>query len=264
MMRGVFYLLLCGLGALAFSPGYSAAAETQPAQSINVLAASSLTEVMAELSRHYSQQENITVSTLFDDPAMLAENIELGEPGDLLIVEDSVLVGNLKRKGLLDVFRLTTVASNRLVLGVPSDSYLVKKLPSGVPLSELLQDINERTLLIIPDPALIIAGAYTREALSHLGRWETTKPFLVKTTSARSAAYLVAHGTSAGILYYSDAFNNPAIAVVATFDPSLHRPIIYHASVIASENMPVARKFLGFLKSEEAKRIFEKHGFTPL
>lgn len=259
-----FFLLFGGFTGFSLPLPTLQAAETPQAQSVSVLAASSLTEVMAELSRLYSQRENFTISTIFDEPAVLAENIEMGEPGDILIVEDAVLINSLKRKGLLDVFRLTTVARNKLALAVPTESYLVRKLSPDKPLADLLKDINERTLLVIPDPAAAIAGTYTRQALTNLERWDAVKPYLVKAVSARNASYLVAHGTSAGILYFSDAFNNPDITILNTFDERLHQPIIYHASVVASENMPVARKFLEFLKSEEARNVFRKHGFTPL
>jgi ABC-type molybdate transport system substrate-binding protein len=56
----------------------------------------------------------------------------------------------------------------------------------------------------------------------------------------------------------TQAINEPSLKIIAT---SRDENIFYQALVIAGDNMDVARGFLKFLKSNDAKLILKQHGF---
>lgn len=233
-------------------------------QSITVLASTSLTDVMTDLIRVYSIKGNISVSVVYDSPAELAGTIQQGNIADIYLSEDQISMRDLKRQGLIDVFSLTTLATNRLVLVAASDSVLSKKLSASVPLNDLFSDINEHTLLVIGDPDSEPVGMHAKLVIEELGHWDKIKNYTIRAASARNALYLIAKGKAAGIVYFTDAYNNKEVKIISGFPPTKHNFVVYQGAVVAGENMPTAREFLNFLKSDEAKKIFEKHGFSTI
>ena len=55
---------------------------------------------------------------------------------------------------------------------------------------------------------------------------------------------------------------SPKVKVVGVFPADSYPPVVYPAALVKGKDTPAARRLLEFLKSPEAKTIFEKHGFT--
>lgn len=232
-------------------------------RNITIVASTSLADVLTKLAREYSRTYGITVTANFTRPDDLFVQIDSGESADIYISEDSSITKSLKQRGLIDVFSLTTIAQNRLALVVPSKKHWSKELRPHLTIQELMKQINERSLFVIADPKDAILGKYSQEVLEGEDVWDRVEPFLIKAGDAKDAEYLVSKGEMAGIVYYSDSFNNPELQVVTIFPDELHDPVIYEAAVVASENMEFARHFLLYLKSDMAKQVLDKYGFIP-
>jgi len=231
------------------------------AYSITVLASSSLTDVLTELIRIYSVKGNVTVSATYESPTELADSIESGDPSDVYISEHLTKMRDLKRQGLIDVFSLTNIASNKLVFLSSVENHILKNINKNMPITELLKDINEKTLLVVGDPDNVPAGDFAKTSLSSLGYWDKIEPYIVKAGNSRNALYLISKGRSAGITYFTEAYKNPEVEIISELPEDSHDPIIYQGAVIAGENMQHARDFLNFLKSDRAREIFHKYGF---
>jgi molybdate transport system substrate-binding protein len=81
----------------------------------------------------------------------------------------------------------------------------------------------------------------------------------------RAALLLVSRGEAPlGLVYRTDALADPNVAVVATFPPDSHPPIIYPAALTKASAHPAAPAFLAFLRSGTARAAFEKQGFEVL
>ncbi|NDF11457.1 MAG: molybdate ABC transporter substrate-binding protein [Proteobacteria bacterium] len=241
------------------------AEKTTPQQvspGISILASSSLTDVMTELIRIYSRKSNETASGFFESPEVLTDMILSGESADVYISEHQDWLTKLKQQGLVDVYTVTNLMRNRLVLAAPPESHLRKNITQGMPIREALKDINEKAILVIPDTETEPAGIQAQKVLEKLGYWKKVQRSMLRAETDRNALYLVAKGKNAGILYYSDVHNNPEVVELADFPESMHDPIVYQAAVVAGLNMPKARKFIEFLKTDEAKQVFRKYGFT--
>ena len=109
------------------------------------------------------------------------------------------------------------------------------------------------------------AGQYGKAALERLGLWESVAPLVVQADNVRAALYYVAAGEAPyGIVYASDAAAEPRVSIAATFPIASHPPIRYPAALLKQGDRPKTRLLLDFLSSEQARKVFAKHGFSPL
>lgn len=71
-----------------------------------------------------------------------------------------------------------------------------------------------------------------------------------------------------GIVYKTDALISRHVQIVGVFPEISHKPIVYPISRIANneddKNSVKAEKFIEFLKTSEAIKIFRHHGFETL
>jgi molybdate transport system substrate-binding protein len=108
------------------------------------------------------------------------------------------------------------------------------------------------------------AGRYGKAALEHFGAWHLLETRLAQTENVRAALAFVARGEAPlGIVYASDAKEEPGVSVVAAFPPQSHPPIVYPAARVKASVNPDATAFLDFLTSAAGQKIFASHGFLP-
>lgn len=234
---------------------------------ITILASSSLTTPITELAIEYSRQKNITVTASYNSTAEQAWKIEDGESADIFISSHPYWMASLKQMGLIDVYSLTNLVKNKLVL-ITSAKGKLNEYPIVAPgLEGKLENLGNRTIMSFGDPNNTALGMYTKQAIERLDElnntklWEALNTKTIKSLSSKNNLYLIAQGETAGITYYSDAKGNDEVRILNVVDESLHEPIIYQAAVVAGENMTYARDFLEFIQTDESKLIFKKHGF---
>jgi molybdate transport system substrate-binding protein len=81
--------------------------------------------------------------------------------------------------------------------------------------------------------------------------------------NVRAALIFVARGeTPLGIVYQTDAHADKKVRVVAQFPQDTHPAIVYPVAVTAASRHASAASFASFLRSREARAIFERHGFA--
>ena len=82
--------------------------------------------------------------------------------------------------------------------------------------------------------------------------------------NVRAALVLVARGEAPlGIVYETDAKIEPAVKIVGVFPADSHPPIVYPVALTKGAK-PDAAQYLAFLRTPEAKAIFERYGFNVL
>lgn len=253
------FLVLCCIMLLATPALAQKSGETS--LGITVLASTSLTDALTEISRIYAKKKGITVSSFFEAPSELANTIEQGESADVYISEDKESFTQLKQQGLIDAYDFVSVAKNRIALCVPSDSHLLRQFKAPAPLESVLPSLHERTIIVIPDPETVPLGTMTRDVFASMGHWKAIKSVMLRAESDRRSLYLIAKAKNTGVIYTSDTHNNPEVTVLSHFPAKSHPPIVYQAAVVAGLNMQPAREFLEFLKSRQARAVFKKYGF---
>ncbi|HEX2222800.1 MAG TPA: molybdate ABC transporter substrate-binding protein, partial [Thermoanaerobaculia bacterium] len=117
--------------------------------------------------------------------------------------------------------------------------------------------------LPLAQPKTVPAGIYAREYLTKLGLWTAIARKVVPTDNVRAALDAVESGNvDAGIVYKTDARISKQVKVAYEV-PRAEGPRISYpfAVVAATKHSASARRFLRFLGSPAARKVFEKHGF---
>lgn len=254
-LRPYLCRILTVLGVLALG---SAAACGEREASLIVSGAASLGDVLAEAGEAFTGETGIEVTFNLGGSTFLARQIELGAPVDAAIFAGAGPMDRLAARNLVVVGSRVDVLVNRLVI--------IARVGEGLSvdsLENLAAAYSGR--IAIADPAFAPAGRYARAALESLGLWDRLGDRIVPSLDVRAAAAMVAAGNAEfGIVYATDAQAIAGVDAVLDVPPALHPPIVYPAGVISATAHPdEARRFLGFLSSEQAARIFERHGFEP-
>lgn len=231
------------------------------AQNLLIFAAASLTDaintVVADFQR--STGEKVTVS--FASSSTLARQIEQGAPADIFISAAPDWMDYLQQRDYVQPNSRFNLLTNKLVLIAPQTSQVTLKIAPDFPLADVLGE--ER--LAMGDPDHVPAGIYARNALENLAVWTDVAPQVARVDTVRAALALVARGEAPlGIVYQSDTVVEPKVRIVDTFPASSHPPIVYPTARIAESDHPAAKKWLAFLRSDAASRVFQRYGFTVI
>jgi molybdate transport system substrate-binding protein len=117
--------------------------------------------------------------------------------------------------------------------------------------------------LAMGDPDHVPAGMYGKQAMESLGIWAAVSPKVARAKDVRAALVLVERGEAPlGVVYATDAAITPKVRVVAAFPEATHPPITYPVALVKDKGTPTAKAFLEFLRSPEARAVFEKYGFS--
>ncbi|MBC5688521.1 molybdate ABC transporter substrate-binding protein [Mediterraneibacter sp. NSJ-55] len=203
------------------------------------------------------EEENpgITVKGTYDSSGKLQTQIEEGIEADVFMSAATKQMNVLSEESLVDKDSVVNLLENKIVL--------ITSVDSGLELSDFT-DITKAETIAIGDPASVPVGQYSEEALTNLGLWEEVSAKASLGTNVTEVLNWVAEGSAdAGIVYATDAATTDKVKVVAEAPAdSLTEPAIYPVGVVtASANKEAAQKFVEFLQSEEAIKVFEEYGF---
>jgi len=231
---------------------------TAQAQPLVVFAAASLKNALDEAAALSASKPAIS----YGASSALARQIESGAPAQVFLSADLDWMDYLEKRKLVREGTRKNILGNTLVLIAPAGSDIRTEIRAGFPLATLLGGGR----LAIADPAHVPAGKYTRAALEKLAVWKSVAGKLAPAENVRAALALVARGeTPLGAVYATDAAAEPKVRVVAVFPDGLHPPIVYPVALTAAAPTGgAAADFVALLLSPAARKVFEKHGFTPL
>lgn len=223
-----------------------------------ISAAASLTDALEEIEREFTNSyPNIRLAYNFGGSGKLKQQIEQGAPVDVFLSASQADMKALQQQQLIVEESLVDFTSNALVLIVHEQADV--EVSS---FSEL--DNTAISQIAVGDPETVPAGRYTKETLSHLQLWDKLNSRFVYASDVRQVlTYVELQNVDVGVVYQSDAKSSERVRILATADPSWHRPIIYPGAVIAdSSHLQEATEFVHFLMSERGQEILEKYGFS--
>jgi molybdate transport system substrate-binding protein len=154
------------------------------------------------------------------------------------------------------------VARNRLALVGPADSPLQVALLKKFPTAALINQMGGEQAFVVGNPETLMAGIYGKEALRKLNVADDLEPYTLYIRQMDEMFDMVLRQHAYGIFLYSSTINQAGLRVLDVLPENSHRPIAYYAVVIAGDNMNEARKFLEYLKTADAKKIFRENGFS--
>jgi molybdate transport system substrate-binding protein len=240
--------------------GASVASAADKTQTVLIFAAASLTDVLDDLGRAFTERTHIQVRSSLAASSVLAKQIEAGAPADVFFSADLEWVDYLEQRKLLRPGSRHDVVTNRLVLIAPVDSKVSVKIAPGFDLMGALGNGK----LATGDPDSVPVGKYAHAALEKLGVWDRVAARVVRAENVRSALAFVARGEAPlGIVYQTDALAEKRVRVVAVFPQESHPPITYPIALTTRAG-PEAQQFENFVTSEAARQTFRKYGFQPV
>lgn len=226
---------------------------------ITVSAAVSLTDALTAIGDEYGRRGLGSIRFNFGASNVLARQIVDGAPVDVFISADDAQMDVVAAAKLVKAGSRVPLLRNQLAVVVPSDRPRTFK---GI--SDLADPAFKR--IAIGDPAAVPAGVYARQYLQAQGLWNVIQPRIVPAGSVRAALAAVESGAAdAGIVYRTDArlaLHATVAWVVAVADGPR---IVYPGAIVATSSTPdESQRFLDFLRSDTAARIFERFGFAPI
>lgn len=227
------------------------------AASLHVYAAASLTEVMQKVAKTFSEEHNIVFN--FDASSKLAHQINSGAPADVYISANQEWMDFLIKNNRIKNDSQYQLLTNSLVLITAAKS---KKTAANL---EALTD-NGFTKIALGGEA-VPAGKFARMAISSSNiDFKKIEAKVVNADNVKVALKWVELGEAdIGIVYKTDAISNPKVKILHAIDQNLHTKVIYPIGIVKkSKQFSLAQKFLAFCKSEKAKEIFKRAGFTTL
>jgi molybdate transport system substrate-binding protein len=230
-------------------------------QSILVFAAASMKNSLDEVNDAFVKQGGVKVVASYAASSALMKQIEQGAPADVFLSADIDWMDYGAKHSLIKNDTRFDLLGNRLVLIAPKDSAIGQvNIGPGFDLATLAGTGR----IAVGDVRAVPAGLYAKAALEKLGAWPAVESKLAMAESVRAALVLVARGEAPlGIVYETDAKIEPAVKIVGVFPADSHPPIVYPVALTVNAK-PDAAAYLAFLRTQQAKVIFERYGFNVL
>ena len=264
-MRKAGMLMVTALAAsLLAGCGSKAAAKTE-AVTITVFAAKSLNQVMEELIAEFQKtHENVSVQGSYDSSGTLMVQIEEGAACDVFFSAAVKQMNQLDdTDGLVVEGTRHNVVNNTKVTG--------------------LKDIKKAGSIALADGSVPV-GKYTRQAMVNSGMLEKADDVSKISTTDISEALggveinecanvgavtsAVAEGSNeVGTVYYSDTYGlEDRLEILEKIPYDLTGDVIYPVAQIQNSEadeaeVAMAKEFVDFLITDDAKEIFQKYYF---
>ncbi len=224
---------------------------------LTVFAASSMSEAMSEIGEAFEAESGVPVIFSFAGTGTLARQIEAGAPADVFVSADTLWMGYLTDRAIVQTESETVIASNRIVLVGALDSD-----PLDLSADAIAARLGDGRLAIA-DPDTVPAGRYGKAGLTALGLWPSVESRLAPMENVRVALAAAARGdTPLALVYATDAAIEPDVRVLAELPAESHPKIEYPAALTTGANHPQAVDFLNFLTGPEAVKILRSFGFV--
>ena len=227
-------------------------------KSLTIYAAASTIKPLTEVIKVWEERGGHKAQASFASSAVLARQIVNGAPADIFLSADPRWIDYLSEKTSLPASQQHDLLGNSLVFIVPFGQKFPFRLePSFDPAAAFSGRLS------VGDPEYVPLGMYTKEALLSLGWWDSLQNRLATTPDPPSALQFVVMGECRlGVVYATDVHQSSRVEILAHLPPQTHRRIVYPI-VLIKDSAP-AHRFLDFILSPAAKKIFMDHGFTWL
>jgi molybdate transport system substrate-binding protein len=220
------------------------------AETLLVFAASSTANALKEIAREFQTATGHKVDLSVGSSSDLVRQIKAGARVDLFLSADRAKAEELG----LPAEQRVDLLSNQLVVIIPAESKQVVVDPAQ------LLGIKR---LALPDPKSVPLGIYARTWFESQDLWTNLKGRLVPSLDARATlAAVESRNADAGVVYRTDASTSKKVRVVIEVPREAVR-IVYPLVLVRPER-PAAVQLYEFLKGAAARRIFDKHGFSPV
>lgn len=222
--------------------------------SIHVAVASNFSEPAKELVARFEQANGHQVVLVAGSTGKHYAQIKHGAPFAAFLAADRERPELLEREGVGIAGSVFIYAVGRLALWSPATDVVA----AG---GEVLRT-GRFEHLAIANPRLAPYGAAAQQVLTQMGLWDALQPRLVMGENIAQTYHFVQSGNAElGLVALSQIKRPNAVVAGSVWEipATMHEPIA-QAAVLLDDN-PVARAFLEFLRSDEAKALIRGYGY---
>jgi molybdate transport system substrate-binding protein len=230
-------------------------------KSITVFAAASMKNALDDVNEAFTTRTGIKVVSSYDASSALMKQIEGGAPADAFVSADLKWMDYGVGKKVINESTRINLLGNVLVLIAGKDSKIDHvDIEPGFDLAKLAGDGRIAT----GDVNEVPVGLYAKAELERLGVWPFVASKIAMMVNVRAALACTARrDVPLGIVYATDAKIEPGVKVVGVFPDNPYDPIVYPVAATVNAK-PGTTQYMAFLRSAEAKSIFEGYGFSVL
>jgi molybdate transport system substrate-binding protein len=230
-----------------------------PAAEITVFAAASLTDALKELGATYEKQDHDKVAFNFGASSLLSRQIEEGAPADIFFSADEAKMDRLAAKGLIFTETRKSRLSNSLVIVTSADSDVHITSPADLAGAKVKR-------IALADPKAVPAGVYSKAFLEKEKLWPAVEPKVVPVDNVRAALAAVESGNiEVGMVFKTDAAISKKVKIAYEVPADAGPKISYPVAVTKNaKQVESAKKFVEYLSSNDAAKVFTKYGFIVL
>ena len=218
---------------------------------LTIAAASDLSSLGPKLQTLYEQQHTGSrVRFVFSASAMLRQQIEAAAPFDVFLSANASYVDQLADEGKIDPASVITYAHGRVgVLWRDGKKHALREMTTPAV-----------RYVALPNPKLAPYGQAAHEALQYGGLWQMVEGKVVYAEDVRQALQMVESGNADVVLTADSLLQGKGADLIPA---DWHKPIVQKGGVVtASQQKPAATRFLDFLKSPAAQKLFASAGFS--
>jgi len=265
--------LATALLVLALAAGCAGGPSEEEEPELLIFAAASLRDALEATAEEFEAQSGTQSGTQsgaklrfnFAGSNLLALQIEAAPRADVFLSANERWMDYVDERELLASGSRRTLLSNGLV--VVANEHADLSLEKVEDLSRL-----PFRFLSLADPEAVPAGRYAREYLEGVAAsekasvWQAVESRGAPAPDVRAALALVeAEPEILGIVYRTDAAASTGVRVLYEVPIEEGPPIRYSAAAVAvSSQQELARRYLEFLGSDVARKIFESQGFLVI
>lgn len=264
----VVALMVSILLALTSCGGVSQGAESgsgpKEAETLTVLAASSLTDAFGELAETFEKENpGVKVKTSYESSSTLLAQIQQGAPADVFASADTAKMQTAVKDGLVSGEPRIFV-KNREVVMTPKDN------PAGI---ERFRDIAKPGVKLVLAEDEVPAAEYAKEILDKAdeeygGGFEKAvmSNIVSREADVRASVNRVALGEADATFGYASDYTPDVRDKVQKVEipANLNIVAMYPIAALKDSKEPeLAQKWLDLVTSEKGQRVLEKWGFEP-
>jgi len=223
------------------------------AADISLSVAASLKDAINELSDSFARKHpGVKFLKNYGASGALAKQIENGAPADLFISANLEWMDYLKGKNLVDSSGIATFAYNTLVFAGTKGNVASMK------------DLIGLEKIAIGSPKSVPAGEYAMEAFKKAGIDRQLEKKLVMAKDVRACLLYAERGEVDGaFVYKTDALLAKQAKIRFTVPQELYPRVTYPmALTVAGKKNGDAVAFIAFLRSDEARGVLTRYGFS--
>jgi molybdate transport system substrate-binding protein len=216
-----------------------------------------LKPALDEIVRTYQVAGGAALNVAYGPTPMLAKNIADGAPADIFFSADGRWMDYLAERRLIRADTRAEIVKNEIVLVKGGGESRPVAIDRAFPIA---QAVGAGPLAMC-NPDSHPAGRYGKASLQELGLWDAIAGKIVIVENPQIAALMVARGDApAAVVFATDVQGVNGVTIVGRFSDT--PPITYPAAVVAdARHSEAAARFLTYLRSPDARTIFDRFGY---